>query len=274
MIPAISLDCFLRCVQENAARIHAYKLGRDGSDGTSDCIGLIIGALKLAGFKWPGIHGSNWAARNAMETLEPIENAGELFPGEIVYKAREPGEDKYALPSQYNNSGDLRDYYHVGVVTGVEPLEITHCTSVAGGIKRDNTLGAWRWGGKLKYVDYSEDWEDDEPMDEYWAMVHAESGRTVNMRKDPYRKSTIIARVPIGEKVRVLEECAGDGAWAKVSWSGKTGYMMAEYLVEQDEPEEGNQDEDTVPVPRETLDTWADVLEEMAADIRELIGQG
>ncbi len=44
----IPVKQFLACVQENAERIHAYELGYDGSDGKSDCIGLIIGALALA----------------------------------------------------------------------------------------------------------------------------------------------------------------------------------------------------------------------------------
>ena len=269
----ISVDKFLQCVQENAERIHAYELGHDGSDGKSDCIGLIIGALELAGGKWPGLHGSNWAARYAMAGLEHIADAGKMFLGEIVYKAKEPGEDGYDLPDRYKDGGDLKDYYHVGVVTGVEPLEITHCTSRngVGGVYVDNAMGAWRWGGKLKYVDYSEDWEEDEPMKERWAMVYAASDRTVNMRAKPDRNSTIIARVPIGEKVRVLEEYAGDGAWDKVSWGGKTGYMMADYLTVQDEPEENADD---VTVPRELLETWADVMEEMARDIRERLGQG
>lgn len=41
----IPVKQFLACVQENAARIHAYELGQDGSNGKCDCIGLIIGAL-------------------------------------------------------------------------------------------------------------------------------------------------------------------------------------------------------------------------------------
>ena len=83
----IPLETFLRCVRENAARIHGYELGHDGSDGESDCIGLIIGALGLAGFRWPGVHGSNWAARNAMADLGYIPSALYLFLGEVVYKA-------------------------------------------------------------------------------------------------------------------------------------------------------------------------------------------
>ena len=70
----IPLTTFLQCVRENAARVQAYEQGHDGSDGKCDCIGLIIGAVKLAGGSWPGTHGSNWAARNAMNTLNYIDS--------------------------------------------------------------------------------------------------------------------------------------------------------------------------------------------------------
>lgn len=256
----ISLEKFLECVQENVSRIHGYESGHDGSDGTCDCIGLIIGALALAGFKWPGVHGSNWAARNAMSSFGPIANAGEMYLGEIVYKAREPGEAKYDLPDRYKDSGDVRDYYHVGVVTCTDPLCITHCTSVDGGIKRDSTQGAWKWGGRLKYVDYA---EEGGGMDE-WAIVYAENGKPVNLRKAPNTKCEVIERIPVGTRVHVLS--SADAEWWKVEANGKTGYMMAEYL----RPIEG--DGETVAVPREMLETWADALENMAADIRGFTG--
>ena len=267
----VYLSAFLQGVRDNAARIHAYELGHDGSDGKSDCIGLIIGALALAGFKWPGVHGSNWAARNAMNTLEYIEMPVDCFLGEIVYKAKMPGDDGYKLPDRYKDSGDLRDYYHVGVVTSVQPLCITHCTSAAGGIKRDTTLGAWRWGGKLRYVDYAEQ-EGPDMETPYTAIVTADSGGTVNLRAKPDMKSTIIARVAIGEAVTVLDEL---GEWDKVIYHGKTGYMMAKYLrpvnADEDEDQDGG---DTVTVNRELLDTWAELFELAARDMRELLGQG
>lgn len=182
----ISVNEFLRCVQENAARVTHYESAGDGSgNGGCDCIGLIIGALRLAGVKWPGTHGSNWAARNAMDGLVYVGGAAECFPGEIVYKAKEPGEEGYALPGVYDNSPDKRDYYHVGVVTSVHPLCITHCTSVPGGIQRDDTLGKWRWGGKIKYVDYDDAGAapDEEPL--YLATVTADNGYPVKMRSGP-----------------------------------------------------------------------------------------
>lgn len=266
----IALSAFLQGVQDNAERIHAYELGHDGSDGKSDCIGLIIRALALEGCKWPGVHGSNWAARNAMATLEHIADAGEMFLGEIVYKAREPGDPNYRLPDRYKSSGDLRDYYHVGVVTQISPLVITHCTSVEGGIARDTKIGNWRWGGRLKYVDYNEEEPDMETP--YNAIVTADSGRTVNLRAKPDIKSTIIARVDVGETVAVLDEL---GEWSKVAYAGKQGYMMNMYLWPEnsaDEPDE--EDGDTVAVSREDMDNWAFILESLASEMREKLGRG
>lgn len=226
----IPLEQFLRCVRENAGRIHAYELGHDGSDGESDCIGLIIGALKLAGFKWPGTHGSNWAARNAMATLGYISEASELFPGEVVYKAREPGEEKYDLPSAYKSSSDQRDYYHVGVVTSVSPLVITHCTGVDGGIKRDSTQGKWRYGGKLKYVDYDSE-ETSMPKEPlYKAIVTSANGLPVNVRSGPSTSNEVLERLDVGTEVDIMEEL---GDWCEIG----QGYMMRKFLKKADNTE-------------------------------------
>ena len=104
----ISLRAFLTGVQENVARIHSYQLGHDGSDGTCDCIGLIIGAIELAGGNWPWTHGSNYAARYRINNLHYVSSASQLSRGDIVFKAKEPGDDGYDLPSRYDSSPDRR----------------------------------------------------------------------------------------------------------------------------------------------------------------------
>lgn len=220
----ISLQAFLKGVQQNAARVKKYLTGGDGSGGGQcDCIGLIIGAVRLAGGKWTGTHGSNYAARNEMRTLGRIT---EPFLGEVVYKAREPGEKGYDLPAKYKSSGDLKDYYHVGVVTSVDPLRITHCTSVAGGIKVDTSLGQWEYGGELKKVDYGRD----EHMDGlYRAVVTADNQYPVKLRNQPDTKGKVVASIPQGTVVQVLNET--DDAWARVNADGITGYMMRKFLT-------------------------------------------
>lgn len=57
-----TLQTFLAAVDEINGEKPSYRLGGKATDGTCDCIGLIIGALLRCGVKWPGIHGSNWAA--------------------------------------------------------------------------------------------------------------------------------------------------------------------------------------------------------------------
>lgn len=221
---------FLSAIQQNVQRVNEYSLGCDGSDGKCDCIGLVIGALELAGLQWPGTHGSNWAARNAVTDLHRISNAGSLIPGMVVFKAREPGDEKYALPAAYDGSPDRLDYYHVGVATSVNPLRITHCTDVPGGIKVDNSLGAWRYAAKLKQVDYE---QEERPMDVlYQATVYAANGLPVRMRNQPSTNGKVIEQVPCGTVVDVLETV---GDWARISDQGIEGYMMGRFLSKADE---------------------------------------
>lgn len=268
----IPLDKFLSCVKENAARTHAYESGHDGSDGKCDCIGLIIGALKLAGFKWPGVHGSNWAARNAMDSLQYIPDATEMYVGEIVYKAKEPGESGYAPPDRYKDSRDLRDYYHVGVVTQTAPLVITHCTTVDGGIQRDGKAGNWRWGGKLKYVDYAEG--DGHMKAIYQAKVHADNDYPVKMRAEASTKAEILAKIPQGEIVDVLGTVgSNEGEWGFILYGDQTGYMMRKFLLPVNEAE-ADDDGETVTVNRAELEIWADTLESLLDEIRDKLGRG
>ena len=149
---SVAQSAFLAAVDAIAAEHPAYRLGGKAADGTCDCIGLIIGALNRCGVKWPGIHGSNWAARNAMAWLKPVSCADDLAVGDVVYKAKAPGQAGYRLPDRYAAGPDLNDYYHVGVVRSISPLRIIHCTS-PGGVKTDARLGRWACAGGLRQLD-------------------------------------------------------------------------------------------------------------------------
>lgn len=254
----ITLQAFLTGVQENIARITHYELGGDGDGGGCDCIGLIIGALKLAGESWPGVHGSNWAARNAMSTFGPIENAHECFVGEIVYKAKEPGEDGYKLPSSYSGSADQRDYYHVGVVTNASPLCITHCTGVDGGIKCDTTLGKWKWCGNLKYVDYE---GGGKVEGTYQARVWATNGYPVKLRKLPTTQSSVLTQVPLNTVVDVVYDV--DNAWSAVQYNNMEGFMMRKFL----EPVENAEIKDGLERAYELFRQGMEILENMMNEV-------
>lgn len=219
----ITRDKFLAALEEVADPSPVYQLGGDGSDGTCDCIGLIIGAIRRAGGSWTGIHGSNYAARYEMRELLPVTEAGELNLGNVVYKARTPGQAGYALPERYKNDPDKNDYYHVGVVTSTSPLEITHCTSP--GIVRDTKLGKWTYRGRLEKVD--DDGAEVMETMARTATVVADSGDDVKMRSTPSQTDGLYWKVPVGDKVQVAYV---EGEWAKVRHQGHTGYMMVEYL--------------------------------------------
>ncbi len=218
----VKLNDFLFHVSAIAADRPSYELGKDGSGGKCDCIGLIIGAIRRSGGKWDGIHGTNYTARSAVDYIDRVSSSADLTVGELVFKAREPGADGYALPSRYDKSPDQRDYYHVGVVTGVNPLKITHCTS-PGGIKIDTKLGAWKYRAWCSEVEQKEA----EIFMPYPMIVTATSGKTVNMRERPDLSAPLVKQIEIGETVTVVD---ATGEWAKCTYGSYTGYIMTKYL--------------------------------------------
>ena len=213
---------FVQAVRKNAARVTHYQSGEDGQSGGCDCIGLIIGSVRMLGETWRGTHGSNYTARYRMGSLAPVTDQAQLQRGQLVYKCRERGDSRYALPDRYQNHPDNRDYYHVGVVMSVSPLEILHCST--GGIHRDTALGAWRFAGELDMVT-----EDVVP---YPMTVHGDNGGSVNLRKNPAPSAPRLALIPCGTCVRVLSHA--DESWARVEAQGNVGYMMRSFLKTPD----------------------------------------
>lgn len=229
-----------------------YRETGDGSDGTCDCIGMIIGALRRIGIKWVGtvksaIHGSNYAARYEIENLRYISDPKQLKLGDAVLKAREPGHSKYKLPGRYKlggsyYNGDLRDYYHIGVVTSINPFQITHMTSPTAKIDtklNHNKNSVWNYGGTLTKLSGIDVGTVPSPtpipvkpiQDAKYAIVTAASGSYVKMRQKPSTLCILWDNVAIGEKVTVLEH--GE-EWSKISYGRRIGwYMMTKFLKEE-----------------------------------------
>ena len=216
----------------------------------------------MAGGKWTGTHGSNYAARSETKDFGRIGSAGEMYAGEIVYKAREPGDDYYDLPDKYRKggksyTGDLRDYYHVGVVTRVNPLEITHCTS-PGPIAHDTKQGKWLYGGRLKDIDYG-------GKGDVKTMVTVRGGNEnapINMRAGKSTGTTLITTIPQGSEVELLE--AGTD-WSRITYGGYTGYVMTKFI-------QSGTDDNQTPAPNETILVSRAELEEAYDIIGDLLG--
>ena len=260
---------FVELVQKNAARVRQYQLGHDGSDGKCDCIGLIIGAVRLGGLKWPWTHGSNYTARHLTCDLRAD---APLKMGDLVFKARSEGESGYDLPAKYRTSGDLHDYYHVRVVTCEAPLVSTHCTSVQGGIKRDLSRGKWKYSGQLKLLsdENTADQKGDDAM--YKAIVTAENGAPVRVREHASQASAIKTQLSVGTSVQVLDDT---GAWARIQYATSTGqvdtgYMMNKFLKQADENAGAISDTGKAAAVRKLLDTAMDAIDEAKRMLGEM----
>lgn len=219
---------FVERVKAIADTDPTYRKGGDGSDGTCDCIGLVMGAL---GREYP-MHSTNYFSRYELEELREITDGSDLYLGDLVFKARHESNPRYDLNARYKaggryHTGDLLDYYHVGVVTGIWPLEITHCTSTqnVNGIARDTTIDGWTHAGVVAGLDYDEETEDEASMT---MQVYAENGKPVNLRQRPDVNSPKVGEVAVGMEVEVVEQAAG---WATIRYDGKRCYMMDKFLV-------------------------------------------
>lgn len=223
-----------------------YERGHDGSDGKCDCIGMVKGAIRRNGLTPTGLKGTNYAARYTIRDFAEIKSSKELSIGEVVLKAIEPGGEGYDLPDEYkpggaNYNGDLLDYSHIGTVTGVNPLEITHMTTPKP--KKDTKLGKWRFHGWLPQIDgiSPAPGPDPEPVPEKkTAIVWAASGKNVNMRKGPSTSKKLVNTVPLGSEVTILEY---EQDWCQVAYTDKLratwyGWMMTEFLIFDDPPED------------------------------------
>ena len=250
---------FLAMVAKIKSLNPAYKQPGDGSNGTCDCIGLIIGAIRRMGLKWTGIHGSNYAARYQTDGLKYISSQSELRLGDAVYKG--VGSDgrgkkpcnggtfthKYDLPSRYKRgqsyyNGDMNDYYHVGVVTSVNPLRITHMTSPRMKVDTSvsqNSNSPWNYYGRIKPlvnaasggkepVTPSVDPPADVPSVGKEAVVVSDNGLPVKMREYPSTSCRTWDAIPVGTHVKIAEP--GE-SWSKIDFGRRKGwYMMSQFL--------------------------------------------
>ena len=65
----------------------------------------------------------------------------------------------------------------------------------------------------------------EEPL--YRAIVIADSGRTVRMRKSPSTNASVLYEIPLGTNVEVMDLLDG---WSQIIYNGQVGYMMSKFL--------------------------------------------
>ena len=174
----------------------------------ADCSGLFSWAFsQLGGYMY---HGSNtmW---NKYCTAQGKLSGGKRTDG----KGLKPGTAVFVLKGSNDRS-------HVGLYIGNGEVIEASSTKV-GVIKSKITNSKWNEWGELKGVDYT-DVAGDIAGGVGSAVVNAVK---VALRSGPSTNDSILTRVDKGERVQVL----GD-SWTKVTYQGKTGYMMTKFLNE------------------------------------------
>lgn len=228
----IMRQTYAKTVRGIAEEMPDYRIGGDGSDGTCDCVGLGIGAQRRMGIQYDGLHGTNWAARHEAVELCEIQSVKQLRVGDNVLKARAPGDKGWALPDRYGDDPDQNDYYHMGVVLSVDPLQIVHCTEPT--CKWDTKLGRWShvfmWRQLVNAIDapaQGERVEEEMTMEAlYEAQVVLKESKSLNIRAGRSTAARKIGSVPNGATVIVCE----GGAWPLIEYDGLQGYVCKDYL--------------------------------------------
>lgn len=195
--------------QANSSREMTVKYGSKWIGHiVSDCSGLFRWAYKQLGSDIS--HGSNLIYDGHCKAKGKLSggrrtDGQELKPGTAVF------------------TGTDGDHGHIGLyIGGGEVIEAAGTQQ--GVIKSKVTASKWTYWGELKTVDYA---KEDEPVAEGYAKV---TGKRVALRQEPSTRATVILRVNTGEMVK--KEPEPNKTWEYVSYNGKTGWMMKEFLEE------------------------------------------
>lgn len=207
-----------------------------------DCIGMVKYSMRKNNVSFTTT-GTNWTIRNQVHNIRKITSASVLQFGDVVFKAKEPGESGYNLPSKYRTggsacNGDLKDYCHIGVVKSVSPLKIIHMTSPTA--KTDTDIGKWKYAAELNKAYISDGSEPaptptPEPTPEPTptptsdqAIVVSENGGYVKLRANPSTKCTLWDKIVPGTKATIVTP---GYEWTKVNCGKRKGwYMMTKFL--------------------------------------------
>ena len=196
--------------QNNSSREMTVKYGSKWIGHTvADCSGLFRWAYRQLGTDCA--HGSNSIYKNycnAKGTLKAGRRTDgqELKPGTAVF------------------TGDAQEHGHIGLYIGGGDV-IEAAGTQQGVIKSKVTDKKWTYWGELTAVAYT-DAPEPKPEPGY-AIV---TGKKVALRQEPSTRATVIMRIKTGETVKLEPEPPKE--WDYVSYNGKTGWMMREFLNE------------------------------------------
>lgn len=175
----------------------------------ADCSGLFSWAFdQLGGYMY---HGSNtmWDSY--------CTSKGELIKGQ-----RDDGHELKPGTAVFCYNKDTGKRGHVGLYVG-DGIVIEAAGAKSGVITSKTTDKKWAEWGELKGVDYG---GKPEPVPAGYAIV---TGKNLALRQGPSTSCKVITRAPTGSRVKITEP---PSEWEYVTYNGKQGYMMKQYLKE------------------------------------------
>lgn len=201
--------------QKAATREQTVKYGAQWiGHYVADCSGLFTWAFKqLGGYMY---HGSNTMYRQYC-TAKGKLNSGKRSDG------------KELLPGTAVFTGTEDNHGHVGLYVG-DGKVIEAAGTRQGVIESKVTAAKWTYWGELKGVDYgAEPGPEPQPEPQPEKGTAIVTGKRVALRYGPTKSAGIITRVNTGEVVKITPPPED---WEYVTYNGKTGYMMKEFLKE------------------------------------------
>ncbi len=212
----------------NAAALFEDIIGWPyASPGTSDQRGIDCSGAWVRVYRKFGesvYHGSNTIFRKHCTATGAIHSTDDLQVGMAVFKRRFDSRE----PSQYRGDG-IGNMYHIGCVTGVNPLRIVHATSPVA--KADSNLGGWTHWGKMDRVLYGVSSTPVDPAPApfpgFRAKVTTAQG-SLNLRAQPSTMGALITSIPRNAALEIL---LPPTLWLPARYNGKEGYVLAKYIT-------------------------------------------
>ena len=152
-----------------------------------------------------------------------------------------------STPGKFRTDG-IGDITHIGIKTGrgdgaIHSSHSRGCVatskfqdkSINGGWNRVGLYNRFDYGKSINwFLEHSETGE--KPPEEkeditMQAIAKSENGKVINMRKSPSQDAPLVDQVPSGSSIGIITE---DGDWDKITYRGKTGWMMSKFIFADD----------------------------------------
>ena len=190
-------------------------------EGEVDCSGAFVYWYNQSKVSVP--HGSNSMYRTHSTEKGKIMDL-DLVPGMAVYRWRDDGNE----PEKFRSDG-LGNFRHVGLYVGNGKC-IEAKDSKNGVVQSD--ISTWQYASKLKNTVY--DLKDEvssgsatAPMEGAVSGTVSLSSGTLNLRSKPSTSSSVLASIPNGARVEILQE---GNDWHQVAYAKRTGWVSAKYI--------------------------------------------